>query len=32
MISVSDIALEKIRDILQEEPDDTVIRVNVSPG
>jgi hypothetical protein len=32
MIRVSDIALDKIRDILQEEPETTVIRMNVTPG
>ena len=32
MIQVTDVALEKIQEILQDEPADTVIRVNVTPG
>jgi Fe-S cluster assembly iron-binding protein IscA len=32
MIEVSDLALEKIQEILKEEPAGTVIRVNVKPG
>jgi Fe-S cluster assembly iron-binding protein IscA len=32
MITVTDVALEKIQGILAEEPEGTVIRVNVSPG
>ncbi|PWK13750.1 hypothetical protein C7459_10628 [Tumebacillus permanentifrigoris] len=33
MIAVTDLALEKIQEILQEERDENlIIRVNVSPG
>lgn len=32
MIKVTDIAQEKIREILAEEPEGTQIRVNVKPG
>lgn len=32
MITVTDVALEQIQGILQEEAEGTVIRVHVSPG
>jgi Fe-S cluster assembly iron-binding protein IscA len=32
MINVTDLALEKIQEIMQDEPADTVIRINVKPG
>ncbi|TCP53881.1 hypothetical protein EV586_105227 [Tumebacillus sp. BK434] len=32
MISVTQIAKEKIQEILEQEPQGTVIRVSVSPG
>jgi Fe-S cluster assembly iron-binding protein IscA len=32
MIRVTDVALEMIRDILKEEPESAVIRINVTPG
>jgi Fe-S cluster assembly iron-binding protein IscA len=32
MIRVTETALQEIRNILSEEPEGTVIRVNVSPG
>ena len=32
MITVSDLALGMIQDIMKEEAESTVIRINVSPG